>query len=85
MPNMACHIRVVVIAYAIIIKIGFVPILIEFFVFVAILRLRKEPLDAEAEKIIEANTSATNLVMHKDSVWNQQWESFKNSRMGERK
>jgi len=48
---------------------------------VGVLRMRKEPL----EKIIEANTSATNLVMHKDSMWNHQWESFKNSRMGERK
>ena len=46
--------------------------------------MRKEPLDAEAEKIIEANTDATHIVMHKDSVWNQQWESFKNSRVGER-
>ena len=49
----------------------------------AVLRMRKEPLDSEAEKIIEANTEATNLVMHKDSVWNQQWETFKNSKVGE--
>ena len=53
--------------------------------YVAVLRLRKEPLDAEAEKIIEANTDVTNLVMHKDSVWNQQWETFKNSKVGESK
>ena len=49
-----------------------------------VLRMRKEPLDPEAEKIIEANTEATTLIMHKDSKWNKQWESFKNSKVGER-
>ncbi|CAK8678230.1 unnamed protein product [Clavelina lepadiformis] len=50
----------------------------------SVLRMRKEKLDPVAERTIEANTDATNLVMHKDSVWNQQWESFKNSKVGER-
>lgn len=53
--------------------------------FVAKLRKRKDNPFGEVEREIEANTDATNIVMHKDSVWNQQWESFKNSKVGESK
>ena len=37
------------------------------------------------EKTFEADTDTTNVVMHKDSVWNQQWETFKTSPIGESK
>nr|CAB3266964.1 mitochondrial import inner membrane translocase subunit TIM44 [Phallusia mammillata] len=48
------------------------------------LRKRNDNPFGEVEREFEANTDATNVVMHKDSVWNQQWESFKNSKVGER-
>lgn len=40
------------------------------------------PSKKNAEDIV-ANEEATGVVMHKDSVWNQQWENFKNSKVGE--
>jgi len=46
--------------------------------------MRKEHTMTKPDQEIEANLHATNVVMHKDSVWNQQWESFKNSKVGER-
>ena len=42
--------------------------------------MRKLPTD---EKEFEADTETTNVVMHKDSMWNKQWETFKNSSVGE--
>lgn len=34
---------------------------------------------------IQPDEESTGVVMHKDSVWNQQWENFKNSKVGESK
>lgn len=48
------------------------------------MRMRKDQMEM-SDREVEANTDATNVVMHKDSVWNQQWETFKNSKVGESK
>ncbi|XP_039256978.1 mitochondrial import inner membrane translocase subunit TIM44-like [Styela clava] len=50
----------------------------------ASLRMRNELQTKINTEEIEANEDATGVVMHKDSVWNQQWENFKNSKVGER-
>uniref|UniRef100_H2Z0R5 Mitochondrial import inner membrane translocase subunit TIM44 n=1 Tax=Ciona savignyi TaxID=51511 RepID=H2Z0R5_CIOSA len=49
----------------------------------SMLRMRKQEFSVDSEREFQANTEATNVVMHKDSVWNQQWESFKTSKVGE--
>jgi len=48
------------------------------------LRMRKIEVEEGEEKTFEADTDTTNVVMHKDSVWNQQWETFKTSPIGEK-
>lgn len=50
----------------------------------AALRMRKVAYEGVQEREIVADDTTTNMVMHKDSVWNQQWESFKNSKVGEK-
>lgn len=49
-----------------------------------VLRMRKIEYEGVQEREIVADETTTNMVMHKDSVWNQQWESFKNSKVGEK-
>ena len=45
--------------------------------------MRKPIVEGEEEKEVEIDTETTNVVMHKDSVWNKQWENIKNSPVGE--
>ena len=45
--------------------------------------MRKPVVEGEEEKEVEIDTETTNVVMHKDSVWNKQWENIKNSPVGE--
>lgn len=48
-----------------------------------VLRMRKIEVEGD-QKEFEADTETTNVVMHKDSVWSKQWDTFKNSPVGER-
>ena len=51
--------------------------------YLVTLRMRNDIDKTIKPDEIEANEDATGVVMHKDSVWNQQWENFKNSKVGE--
>ncbi|XP_078488635.1 mitochondrial import inner membrane translocase subunit TIM44 [Ciona intestinalis] len=48
-----------------------------------VLRMRKQEISIDPDREYQPNTEATNIVMHKDTMWNQQWESFKSSKVGE--
>lgn len=43
----------------------------------AVLRKRENSEVPKEEKVFEANTDATEMVMHKDSKWFQSWQNFK--------
>ncbi|KAK2179725.1 hypothetical protein NP493_475g00022 [Ridgeia piscesae] len=43
------------------------------------LRKRQQTLEENEERVVEANTEATGMVMHKDSRWYQSWQTFKDN------
>ncbi|KAI0231913.1 Mitochondrial import inner membrane translocase subunit TIM44 [Lamellibrachia satsuma] len=43
------------------------------------LRKRQQTPEENDERVVEANTEATGMVMHKDSRWYQSWQSFKDN------
>ena len=44
--------------------------------------MRKLIVEGEETKEVEIDSETQTMVMHKDSVWNKQWDNLKNSPVG---